>query len=315
MAAAVLRNAAGEVLVARRARDVHQGGLWEFPGGKLEPGESVPEALTRELGEELGIVPEQTRPLIKVAHDYPDRHVLLDVWEVARWRGRVRGREGQALDWVAPDRLRELDLPAADVPIVAAVRLPDHYLITPDPYPDRARFLADLAASIDAGVRLVQLRAKSLADAELLALAETAARICRARGAKLLVNAPPRLAARLAAAGADGVHLDSRRLMGVDERPVAESLWLAASCHDGHELDRARAIGVDFVVLGPVAATPSHPGVPTLGWARFEELTAAVNLPVYALGGMRRADLSRARRHGARGIAAIRALWISARDT
>ena len=316
VAAAVLRNAAGEVLLARRPQDAHQGGLWEFPGGKLEPGEGVPEALERELGEELGIVPEDPRPLIRVTHDYPDRRVLLDVWEVERWQGEASGREGQALSWVAPERLPQLALPAADVAIVAAVRLPDLYLVTPEPGGDRQGFLAGLAASIDAGVRLVQLRAKLLDDDALLELGEAAAGIAHARGARLLVNAAPHLATRLASeARVDGVHLDSRRLMALGERPASEGMWLAASCHDARELAQAERVGVDFVVLGPVAPTPSHADVASLGWRRFETLVAQVNLPVYALGGMRREDVACARRRGGRGIAAIRGLWLNAPDT
>lgn len=316
VAAAVLRNGAGEVLVTRRARDAHQGGLWEFPGGKLEPGESAREALARELDEELGIVPSDARPLIRVAYDYADRRVLLDVWEVERWRGRPGGREGQALRWVAPDVLRELELPAADVPIVAAVRLPELYLITPEPYADCRRFLGDLDASVARGVRMVQLRAKTLGDAELLDLAAAAAPICRARGARLLVNAPAELAGTLAReARVDGLHLDSRRLLALGERTLPRDLWLAASCHDARELAHAARIGVDFAVLGPVAPTPSHASMPALGWHRFDALVEAVNLPVYALGGLRREDAARARRGGGRGVAAIRDLWISAPDT
>lgn len=312
VAAAVLRNAAGEVLVTRRPEHAHQGGLWEFPGGKVEPGESPGAALARELREELGITPDDPQPLIHVNHDYPDRRVALEVWEVGHWQGRVIGREGQALRWVVPESLQALEFPAADVPIVTAVRLPDRYLITPDPGDDRDGFLAGLAASIEAGARLVQLRAKTLGEVELVDLARAAGAICHARGARLLVNASPRLAR---AAHADGVHLDTRRLLALERRPVPEDFWLAASCHDAGELAHARRMRVDFAVLGPVAATPGHPGVPALGWQRFQDLAIGANLPVYALGGMNQADLSRARQQGGRGIAAIRGLWISAPAT
>jgi 8-oxo-dGTP diphosphatase len=306
VAAGVLGNARGEILVARRADHVHQGGLWEFPGGKVESGEPIRAALGRELEEELGIRLTSARPLIRVRHDYPDTRVLLDVWRVSAWDGRIHGREGQSLRWVAADALGDLPMPAADVPIVTALRLPESYLITPSPGADLEAFLAALRASIAAGVQLVQLRAKELPPAELTSFSRRAADICHAGGARMLINADPGL---LGASGADGVHLDSARLMSVKARPVPAEAWLAASCHDAHELAQAGRVGVDFTVLSPVAATPGHPRATPLGWERFGELVERVNLPVFALGGMGPEHLAAAWEHGGQGIAAVRALW------
>ena len=119
--------------MTRRADDAHQGGLWEFPGGKVEAGEAVSVALERELAEELGIRVRVARPLVRVRHDYGDRRVLLDVWRVDAWEGDPHGQEDQALKWLPPGGLRDLPMPAADVPVVTAVDLPDAYLITPAP--------------------------------------------------------------------------------------------------------------------------------------------------------------------------------------
>jgi mutator protein MutT len=124
VAAAVIRDDAGKILIARRADTQHQGGLWEFPGGKVEADESVETALARELHEELGIVVDAARPLIKVRHDYPDKQVLLDVWEVSAFTGQPHGAEGQPLAWVTPRDLANYEFPAANQPIVAAARLP-----------------------------------------------------------------------------------------------------------------------------------------------------------------------------------------------
>jgi 8-oxo-dGTP diphosphatase len=132
VAAAVIRDGSGQILIARRADTQHQGGLWEFPGGKVEADESVEAALARELHEELGIVVGATRPLIKVRHDYPDKQVLLDVWEVSAFTGEPHGAEGQPLAWVSPRDLSDYEFPAANQPIVAAAKLPAQYLITPD---------------------------------------------------------------------------------------------------------------------------------------------------------------------------------------
>jgi len=306
VAAGVLADAQSNILLARRFEDAHQGGLWEFPGGKLQRGEDARAGLARELAEEIGITLESARPLIRVRHDYADRDVLLDVWRVTAWRGRVHGREGQELQWLAVDGLAGVPMPAADVPIVTALRLPDSYLITPPPGKNADDFLAALAASIDAGVALVALRAKKLPCRELLSLCRRAAEVCHAGGARLLVNGDPEW---LEASGADGIHLDSRRLRAARSRPVPAGVWLAASCHDAGELDQAARVGVDFAVLSPVGPTRSHPQAPPMGWPRFQQLVEGVNFPVFALGGMGSEQRDAAWQHGGQGIAAVRALW------
>lgn len=303
----MLENARGEILVAKRASDAHQGGLWEFPGGKLEPGEAVPAGLTRELAEEIGITVDAARPLIRVRHDYDDRRVLLDVWRITAWHGAVHGREGQELAWTAPDDLVGLPMPAADVPIVSAARLPARYLVTPSPGPDQEAFLAALGASVAAGVKLVQLRAKGLPVDGLADLAGRAVRICHEAGARLLVNADPAL---LEACGADGIHLTGARLMAATTRPLPPGTLVGASCHDARELEHAERIGVDFAVLSPVAETPTHPLAAAMGWRRFRELVETVNLPIYALGGLGPEQVETAWEHGAQGVAAIRGLWL-----
>ncbi len=111
VAAAVIRDDSGKILIARRADTQHQGGLWEFPGGKVEADESVETALARELHEELGIVVGAARPLIKVRHDYPDKQVLLDVWEVSSFSGEPHGAEGQPLAWVTAKELVNYEFP------------------------------------------------------------------------------------------------------------------------------------------------------------------------------------------------------------
>jgi 8-oxo-dGTP diphosphatase len=119
--AAAIFNPRGQVLIAKRAAQAHQGGLWEFPGGKLEPGEAPREALARELLEELGILPTRCRRLITVRHAYTDKKVFLDVWRVNAYTGMVQGREGQPLAWVLPTDLPRYDFPAANVPIIVAL--------------------------------------------------------------------------------------------------------------------------------------------------------------------------------------------------
>jgi 8-oxo-dGTP diphosphatase len=308
VAAAAVFDDRQRVLICRRPPHAHQGGLWEFPGGKLEPGETIESALRRELMEEVGINVISARPLIRVHHDYPDRNVLLDVWRVERFSGRAAGHEGQPVRWVLPGELSRYRFPAANSPIVKAVGLPDRYLITPEPGADVQNFLVHLDAAIRRGVTLVQLRVKKWAQKDYRDLVEAAIGICHAHKARLLLNADPVLALEL---GADGVHLTSARLLALRERPLGAHHLVAASCHDWHELKHACAMNLDFAVVSPVRETASHPGAKTLGFTGLRELTEQADLPIYALGGMAETDLSNVFQQGAQGIAAIRQLWIS----
>jgi len=232
--------------------------------------------------------------------------VLLDVWEVRRWRGSPRGLEGQPLRWVAREALAGERLPAADRPVVRALRLPELMLVTPEPGGDRRAFLARLERVLARGVRLVQLRARTLGAEAYEALAREALALCRRHGAALVVNAEPDLAREL---GADGVHLTEARLRALRARPLPEGLLVGASCHGAAALAQAAEIGADYALLSPVRRTPSHPEARPLGWEGFEALVAGLPLPVYALGGVGPRDVERARLAGGRGVAAIRALW------
>ena len=308
VAAAAVFNEKGEVLIAKRHDHQHQGGLWEFPGGKIQEGEPVEEALARELHEELGIDIEAPRPLIRVRHDYPEHSVLLDVWRVEKFSGEPHGKEGQPVEWVAPERLGDYDFPEANQPIVTACRLPDRYMITKEPADDVDAFLDKLKRGLDKGIKLVQLRAKGLDEAAYEALAERALAVCRERGAKLLLNGDPAVVERV---GADGVHLTASRLMALEERPLEERYLVTASCHDEAEVKKAESIGADFAVISPVLPTQSHPGAPTLGWPGLRLITEEAKIPLYALGGMKESHLDWTWTHGAQGYAAITGMWPS----
>ena len=119
VAVGILMNREGAVLITRRPDHVHQGGLWEFPGGKVEDGEPVAVALQRELYEELGITVQAAEPWLQVGHDYPDKKVGLEVWRVTAWQGEPHGREGQPLIWAGRAELDQFSFPAADLPILA----------------------------------------------------------------------------------------------------------------------------------------------------------------------------------------------------
>ncbi len=307
VAAAIMRASDGALLLARRPEHLHQGGLWEFPGGKVEAAESTEQALVRELEEELGITARRFRPLIRVAHCYPDRNVLLDVWQVEAFDGSPHGREGQATAWVVPSQLGELQFPAANAPIVTACRLPERLLITPDPGAEVrwSGFLQRLAQVVASGVGLVQLRAKSLSVAQMRRLAREATAIVHAGGAQLMLNTE----APIEGIEVDGLHLSSTGLQRWRERPVGADRWLSCACHSVAELAMAQQLGCDFVLASPVKATASHPQATPLGWSGFEQITQLARIPVYALGGVGSEDLATVWRHGGQGIAAIRSLW------
>jgi len=304
VAVAAIVNEHDEVLIARRPEGVHQGGLWEFPGGKMEPGESLEQALARELDEELGIRIRHTQPLITIHHDYGDKRVCLHVQVVDVYEGEPHGREGQPLRWMSRTGLATLEFPAANHPIISALQLPERYLITPDPGLQTEAFLMALRERLNRGdIRLMQLRAPSLDEQHFTTLAEQVLKVARDLGVQVLLNTSPEIARSL---GADGVHLNRTRLA---QWQVEQSggLLVGASVHSAAELDLAR--GADFVVLSPVSYTASHPDAVPLGWQAFADLVQQAVMPVYALGGMKSDDVGLARLHGGQGIAAISGLW------
>jgi 8-oxo-dGTP diphosphatase len=304
--AGALSDAEGRILVARRPDTSHQGGLWEFPGGKLEPGEGPEAGLARELAEELGITVFASRPLIRIHHDYGDRHILLDVHRVEAYGGTPRGLEGQPLDWVHPQDMDPEEFPAADRPIITALRLPALFLITGPDARARGQFEGRIRRALASGIRLVQLRAHDLDDADYRGLAAAVFDLCEQAEARLILNRDP---ARLGDCPRHGVHLTARALAGLAARPGDPADLVGASCHDAMQLQRAAALGLDYALLSPVRDTATHPSARPLGWERFAALTDPVPLPVYALGGLDPTDLQEAVRHGAQGIAAIRGLW------
>lgn len=300
VAVGVIRDGDGNILLTQRAKNAHQGGLWEFPGGKLEIDETAPQALQRELFEEVGIQVKAARPLIKINHQYPDLQVLLDVWQVNHFSGTAQACEGQAMRWVKPQQLKQFTFPAANLPIIAAARLPDRYAILEGT--SRTEVLINLERILQAGVTVLQVRIKSLLSVDREALcAELLAR-CRQQNVVTLVNSDLSITTDVA----DGIHLSSRDLLSLEARPTAWE-WVAASCHNYEELKHAERIGVDFAVLAPILPTATHPNVTPLGWETLTDLTSTCNLPIYALGGLDMTYIDRAIEAGAQGIAGISA--------
>lgn len=306
VAVAVIENGRGQILLTRRASDKHQGGLWEFPGGKCEPGEAITDALAREIREELAIEVTTATPLISIPYQYPDLHVLLEVFRVMAFDGAPQGAEGQPMQWVTPGQLNSIPLPAANRPIVRAIQLPDRYLVTPDLIDSELLYQGVITAAAQ-GIRLIQLRAPRLERNAYRTLAE-----------RLLADLPASTTLLLKGELDDilsfesaGWHLTSAQLPAFtgQPRPLPEGRWLAASCHNAAELEQAAALGCDFATLSPVLATASHPDTTPLGWEQSTALTASAQLPVFWLGGLKPADIPATKNVGAQGVAAIRGLW------
>lgn len=296
----------GAILIAKRPDKTHQGGLWEFPGGKVEGSETLFDALKRELQEELAIEVVATEPLIKIRHDYGDKVVLLDVHKVTEFLGYPQGNEGQPIRWVTPSSLHEYEFPAANRPIVSAINLPQRLLITGE-FTEPSDFLARIESALQNGIGMVQLRLKT-SDA-IPMLMKPVTEICNRYSAKLIINTSPQVFADLSVSSNVGLHLNSSQLLTCNTRPVGESILLGASCHTENEIKHAEKIGVNYICLSPVLATSSHPDQEGMGWDKFRSLVDKATIPVYALGGMTEADLSIALENGAQGIAAISEWW------
>ena len=304
VAAAVLLRGDGKVLLAQRLEGTPYPGYWEFPGGKLEPGESASAALARELREELGITVRRASPWLTQSYDYPHAHVELHFFRVFDWQGEPHGRDGQAIAWQTPGAFDASPLLPANTFVLRALTLPPAYAISMAEDLGEDVFLARARVALDAGLKLVQLREKSFAAERLERLARMLCSLARPHRARVLLNGEADVARAL---GCDGVHWSAARLAAATARP--DDMLCAASCHDAEELEQAARIGVDFAVLGPVKPTPSHPDARPLGWDRFGELVHGSPIPIYALGGLDHADLDAAIGHGAHGVALRRAAW------
>ena len=304
VAVGVIKNNLGQILIAKRPLDVHQGGLWEFPGGKVEAGETLAQALARELREELAIEVQSIEPLIQIQHDYSDTSVLLDVCVVNGFTGIAQGNEGQPIRWVDIAYLNNYDFPAANQPIITALQLPNVMMITGDET-DLAVFEYKLQAALEHGVKWVQLRQRKHCEGQF----KIAQQACQAAGAQLQFNCSPEAFEDIEDCAGVGLHLASRHLMAVAKRPVPLDVLFGVSCHNREEVQQAHTVGADYLLLSPLLATSSHPNAQLLGWQAFKALVASCKVPVYALGGMRPELIAQVKACGAQGVAGISGWW------
>jgi 8-oxo-dGTP diphosphatase len=312
VAVAILIKPNGEYLLASRPNGKGWAGWWEFPGGKIEAGETPEHALIRESQEELGITPTQIQPWIKRRYDYPATHdaeaktVLLHFFFVHAWQGELQAREGQQLAWQHPQKLNVTPVLPANAPIMQALSLPPVYAISNVQEMGEPTFLQALKQQLDQGLQLLQIREPQLDNEALAQLSEKVLTLCAPYNCRCLLNGSPEQAQQL---GYQGVHLNSQRLLALTKKP--DHLLVGASCHDVEQLQQAQALQLEFALLSPVLLTQSHPEATGLGWEKFGEILNSLEIPVYGLGGMRLEHLSTAQACGARGVAMQRALWRS----
>ncbi len=305
VAVAIIINKSNEVLISLRPEESHLGGCWEFPGGKLESGESTDDALKREVFEELNITIQSAHAFKKIRHQYTDKNILLDVWLVDSFSGIAEGAEGQQIKWQPINELNFLDFPSANRAIIYALKLPEKYMIT-GAFDNLDDFKGKLENSLKQGISLVQLRCKNTSREEYAQLVKIALPLCKKYAAILLLNTDVDTFSQLSA---DGLHLSSQALQSMASRPVKSSFLLSVSCHSIEEIEKARQLEADIILLSPVKETNSHPGVPGIGWSKFGKISLNSEVPVYALGGMKETDISDALASGAQGIAAISGFW------
>ena len=310
-AAVILRNFenedGAEYLLAQRPPGKAYAGYWEFPGGKVEAGESFAEALVRELQEELAITVTAMTPWLTRHFVYPHARVEIRFFRVTAWDGDLNPHEHTDTTWLPTALMaggKDLDqmpispvLPA-NTPILRALALPPVYALT---HADAVGIDTELESIRHVRPMLVQVREKTLDGSQRLEFARNVVALVHGYGGHVLLNGSVEEAMSV---GADGMHLSAAALMACESRPDLPLVF--ASCHTPAELNKASGLGLDAVVLGSVNPTPSHPGQAPLGWTSFTQMMEGAALPVYAIGGMTAEDVAQAQAVGAQGVAMLR---------
>lgn len=296
---AILRNSQGQLLIARRQSGQFMADFWELPGGKIQPAETSAQALTRELFEELGIESPQLGQHNTLTHTYPDRRVILDIYQIDEYRHTAHGKEGQQIAWVLPKLLKNYTLLPTMPALISAMDLPDKYWITPATEHGSKQWMAQFERQLSDNIRLIQLRSKTELPPALIA---KLSQKCQQNQTKLLLNLPNQ---KFDSPACDGYHLSTKTLLQQSKRPCGYQQLLGASAHCLSEVLKAQTLGADFALISPVQFTKTHPNAKPIGWECAAEIAHKVQIPVYFLGGMKSSDLARAHKLGAQGIAGV----------
>jgi len=305
VAVGVIKNQDNEVLISKRADHVHQGGLWEFPGGKIEAGEKVVDALTRELKEELGITCEKIQPLSQIEFDYGDKKVCLHTRIVNEFTGSASGCEGQEFQWVNLKSLDDYSFPEANITILRQIQLPEFIQITGQ-YSTIDELLSRSEQCFQKKISMLHFRAHHLSDTEYVSHAKALKSLCADYDVVLIINRDYKVFEEV---GADGLHLTRYEALKYTNRPVGRDKYLSVSCHSEHEIKIARNLKADYCFISPVKNAISHDAGEAIGFEAFKSFCHKQSFPLYALGGMTSEDIKHVRSLGGAGVAGISEYW------
>ncbi len=286
----------GQILLSKRHQSAHQGGLWEFPGGKFETGEDSRGCLNRELEEELGIRIRDAEFMFQIPFNYYDKAIRLWVYEVFAFDGEPQGLEGQAVQWFSADAVKTLQFPKANDAVVRAIGLPRMMRIY-----DPSLMLEPVIWGTQIENRCLLYFRRLLPGVEL----ETAIDTALSRGHQVILTLDQLLCFRPGC----GVHLrkTDRVSDALGQFEKLNEPWpITAGIRHERDIERQRMWPSDALLISPVRETPSHYDMEPLGWERFSELARKVGVPAYALGGMTRDDQSMVTKHAGFGVAGIR---------
>ena len=302
------------VLICWRDASLHQGNRYEFPGGKLEVGESPEQALKRELREELAIEVQHCVKAQQLYFNYPEKTVCLHIFKVTQFTGQPKGQQQQAVMWVPISELSNYRFPDANAPILRMLQLPKHYVIT---YPlDDKKITSnkniqqwlDWHVAHTVANSWLYVREKTMISSDY----RTVIQCFKAQRPDLNLVVEYRHLALLSDQlnFLRGLHLTQTDLMQqAAQLNIDDHLLLFAACHDQAAVAKANQLKVDAVLISPLHPTASHPNQPTLGWQAWQQLVEQSQLPVYALGGVAPADLLKVQHAGGFGVAGIRAFY------
>lgn len=318
VAVGVLLRPDGSVLLGSRPSDKPWPFWWELPGGKIEEGETVEQALSRELKEEIAIQATSITPWVRYIHHYPRNTVELNFCKITAWEGIPTPLESQKLAWYPQNQPIPLaigPLLPATFPVLKWLGLPKQYLLSSiGDISGISTWLNRLQSALEQGVKLIQFRepawaAKAPEDPMLLAALQQTIDLCEQYQARCLVNSVHPWEWVEYAHGLHLRSLDAARLAQNQHRPpIMARHLLAVSAHNALDLEHAAQLNSDFIVIGHVLETASHPDQAPLGWAAFSQLAQQAGRPVFAIGGQSPQSLHTAQQHGAHGIAGMRQL-------
>ena len=285
----------GKVLVGWRNADQHQGNKYEFPGGKVEAGETPVQACRREIFEEVGIGIQQWHVFDVIHHEYEDVEVHLHLFH-AQVPEQYLNDIQKPWNWYHRDQLLELNFPKANQAIVQRLVWAHQIKISSE--------INELIANTDADSNQCLFYFRTEADQTAM---DQIQQLDDVALSKLIVNVDlwEQLSEQVQKQ-VSAIHFKHNQVMALMAGQLPTGIRCIAACHDLVSLQKAQMLGCDAVILSPVLATESHPKAHGLGWDTFASYVESIDIPVFALGGLKPNDLEIAQQHGAYGVAGIR---------